>query len=425
MKDNSQVERAFLGAILYDGQRIYEAITLLQPQDLILTSHRQIYCAMVEMSKTGQPIDLITLMDKLQNDGALASIGGVTYLSSLTDGIPGELRAYSKLIVAHSRKRRLSAICELGVQMANDGDDLGTCMERLESGLLSIRSDESKPEATAVKHFAMEALNRMLVMRDSAGELIGYSTGIDQLDESTTGIRHGELWVLGALPGRGKTAFGIQMAANNAKRGNATVFFSLEMSRDQLFLRMLAAESSVPAAKVRNPKWLNESQVQCLMDSTGDIREWPLYVDDSASLTSEELTARAKLYIRRYGAKLIVVDYLRLVESPGRELRERVANAANALRQLAKQENVAVLALSQLRRPPNINDRPTMIDLKESGDVEAHAHCVLLLYQPVDNGEFTHDDEVIIGKQRNGPLGTIPVVFDTKSLKFLPREVRQ
>jgi replicative DNA helicase len=133
--------------------------------------------------------------------------------------------------------------------------------------------------------------------------------------------------------------------------------------------------------------------------------------------------ARAKLAIRRYGVKLIVVDYLRLAEVSGRELRERVGEAANTLRKLAKQENVAVVGLSQLKRPENINDRPSMIDLKESGDIEAHAHTVLLLYQPQDNkGEFTREDEIIIGKQRNGPLGSEPVRFNKDLLQFEPRE---
>jgi replicative DNA helicase len=425
LNDSSQIERALLGSILLDGKRIYESMTLVKLEDFALNSHREIYGAMLELAQSGQGIETTLLAEKLRHSGSLERVGGWSYLGELTTGVGVSFKGYAKGVVEHSRRRRFVSVCELGTSVARDGDELEQCISRVETGLLTIRADENKPEAIALKGFALATLNQMLALRDSPNELIGYSTGVPELDLSTTGVRAGELWVIGALPGRGKTAAGLQIAASAARAGTPTLFFSLEMGKDQLLLRLLSGESGVSATKVRNPRWLNESQIQYLTNSAGDVMEWPLYVDDSSSLTAHELMARAKLYIRRFGVKLIIVDYLRLIEAQGRELRERVANAANCLRQVAKDENVAVVALSQLKRPPNINDRPTMIDLKESGDVEAHAHTVLLLYQPVENGEFTHEDEIIIGKQRNGPLGTVKVVFDTKTLRFLPREGQQ
>jgi replicative DNA helicase len=161
-----------------------------------------------------------------------------------------------------------------------------------------------------------------------------------------------------------------------------------------------------------------------LLKATEQLIEWPLYVDDSASLTLQELTSRARLSVRRNGVKLVVVDYLRLVRSKGRDLREKVGNVADGLRQLAKNENICVVLLSQLARPGDINERPTMLSLKESGDIEAHANIVLLLYMPVDNkNEPTGEDEIIIGKSREGPLGAIPVWLHKSRLQFVPRVV--
>ncbi len=148
-------------------------------------------------------------------------------------------------------------------------------------------------------------------------------------------------------------------------------------------------------------------------------------MDDAPSLSIQALTARARLYIRRHGVKLLVVDYLRLVQAPGKDLRERLGNATDALRQLAKSEKIAVVALSQLRRPESINARPSMLDLKESGDIEAHAHVVLLIYTPVESDSPTGQDEIIIGKNRHGPMGAIEVTFSRERLKFLPRERAQ
>lgn len=253
-------------------------------------------------------------------------------------------------------------------------------------------------------------------------DLIGLATGIQALDDATGGIRSGELWIIGALPGRGKTALGLQIAAANAANGVPTLVFSLEMAKELVLQRILAAISGVKAGRIRNPNFLSERDLRDLQEAAAKCAEWPLYVDESSQLTVDELRARAKLFVRRHRVKLIVADYLRLIRAGGRELREQVGNAADCLRRIAKEENIAVVGLSQLKRPENINDRPNMLGLKESGDIEAHAHVCLLLYQPVnESGEFTHEDEIIIGKQRNGPLGTERVIFDHNTLTFKSR----
>jgi replicative DNA helicase len=187
---------------------------------------------------------------------------------------------------------------------------------------------------------------------------------------------------------------------------------------------LCSAKSTLTATQLSNPQRMRRDLWPELASAAADLAEHPIWIDDSPSLTASQLLARARLYIRRHGVKLIVVDYLRLVDAPGRDLRERVSYVANTLRQLAKTENIAVVLLSQLRRPEGgMNARPSMLDLKESGDIEAHSHVVLLPYLPVgdDGGPMPEEQLLIIGKNRNGSIGSLPVYFDEKRLQFVDR----
>jgi len=240
----------------------------------------------------------------------------------------------------------------------------------------------------------------------------------------TSGVRAGELWTIGALPGRGKTALGVQFLLSNGKQGTPCAAFSLEMHSLEIGRRFLAAYSPISATHVRNPQAIAQANWMPLAECAAEIAQWPIYIDDRSSLKIHELLASARLYIRRYGVRLIVVDYLRLVDAPGRDLRERVGIIADSLRQLAKSEQVSVVLLSQLKRPDGgINARPSMLDLKESGDIEAHSHVVLLPYLPVSDDGSTLPEEqlLIVGKNRNGVIGSLPVYFDEKRLQFLER----
>jgi replicative DNA helicase len=203
--------------------------------------------------------------------------------------------------------------------------------------------------------------------------------------------------------------------------------FSIEMSDIELGKRFLAAnatdDTGFSAWTIRNPRLITRDKDRELVEEIAKVADLPIWVDDRGNLKIDQILASARLFIRRHGVQLIVVDYLQLVQAPGRETRDRVAAVSNALRQLAKSENVAVVQLSQLVRPKNINDRPTMLQLKESGDVEAHSHVIVMPYMPVDEkGELAQNDQVlIVAKNRDGSVGEIPVKFDTKRLQFVER----
>ncbi|SPE34463.1 putative Replicative DNA helicase [Acidobacteriia bacterium SbA2] len=425
---NLDAERSVLATCMQSAEKLCTVATLLRPESFNLPSHRRVFACLVEMVSSSKPIDLISVSEELGKRGDLQQVGGVAYLSDLTSPLMGigSLEHHTHIVSECFRRRRLVEACERGISAANDAsEDTASCLGLVQESLLEIEAATvSRAGAPPAKEFMPEVVHELELEAKQLG-LIGLSTGIPDLDEMTTGHRPGELWAVGGLPGRAKTAFGIQVLMANGQAGVPSVMFSLEMSRGALGKRMLAAHSTIPASHIREPQYIGRDGWPALRHAAADIARWPLYVDDSASLHVRELVARAMLYIRRFKCKLVIVDYLRLVEAPGRDLRERVAYVADALRQLAKMEQVSVLLLSQLRRPQGgLNDIPTMLDLKESGDIEAHAHVVLLLYMPVrDDGELTGRDEIIVGKQREGRTGPVYVTFNKKRLRFEPREV--
>jgi replicative DNA helicase len=426
---NQDSERTVLGCALLDPNALHRVLPLLSAGDFSLDSHRRIYHAIAELAETGEPVDLLTVSDALTVKGQLAAIGGVAYLSSLSDSVGSLARTLNvehpaAVILEKSRRRKARAAAN-ALAAATEDPAISTdeCLLMIQDSLLQIESALGKTTARHVKEFMPEVL-RELEMQAANQGLIGMTTGLHSLDVATGGLRPGELWTIGALPGKGKTTFGVQIMLANAFTGTPACAFSLEMQDLEIGKRFLAAKSTIAAFQIRNPQSIKSDRWLDLTQAAADLSECPIYVDARPSLKIQELLASARLYIRRYGVRLIVVDYLRLVEAPGRELRERVSYVADALRQLAKSERVAVVQLSQLRRPEGgINGRPTMLDLKESGDIEAHSHVVLLPYLPVEeDGKPIPDQELlIIGKNRNGSVGPLPVYFDERRLQFFER----
>ncbi len=423
----SSAESTILGTILLDNPKLYDVQTKLQPEHFSTAAHRRIFSAILTLSEIGRSFEMAELGNHLQRSGDLDKVGGISYLSELIDSaIAGrDLAPFTETVLDAAKRRHLRALCEaVAGQTGEPSHSTDDCLSRLEDTVLRLRTSGAGESATSIRDIVPEVLNEMESIRRMPTEAIGLTTGILSLDRATTGIRNDEYWVLGALPSRGKTVLGIQIAAANAKAGVPTLFFSHEMTRRQLVRRILPAESGVSSSKIRDPRYATAQELSLVQETAGEIAQWPLWIADPDQLTARELVAIARLYIRRYGVKLIVVDYLQLIEAPGRELRERVGAASNALRAIPKTEGVPVVALSQLARPKdrNENSRPVMTDLKESGSIEAHAHVVLLLYRPKnEEGEWTGEDEVIIAKQREGLVGYERVHLDGQKLQFMER----
>jgi len=422
---SAEAERSILGAILLDNRAFNEAAEYLRPEDFSLDSHRRIYARMMDLTESARPVDPVLLVEELDRHRELEAIGDYAYISSLLDGVPDRpsIAHYVRIVKEKAQLRGLISTAQVAIARALDGEKPSEIAGGLLQAVLDVEGQAQMNHALTGHDFMPEVLRDMELEAQSGG-LVGLATGLATLDVVTGGLRKGELIVLGALPGAGKTALACQIIAANAGAGHGVGVFSLEMSRWDLGRRFLSTVTSVSASKIRHPSHIKKEEWPVLVSGAAEIAEWPVWFDDSGTISIAELLARARLFITRMKAKLIVVDYLQLVRMDARDVRERVGKVADALRQLAKAERIPVVLLSQLRRPQNVNDAPTMIDLKESGDIEAHAHVVLLIHVPTAaDGKPMGEDTVIVAKNRNGAKGPVPVTFSPHKLRFYPRAI--
>jgi replicative DNA helicase len=421
------VERSILGAVLLNNKHLYECAGL-KAEHFGLGDNRRIFARMQELDACGKPIDLLTLSDALRTHGELDAIpGGVDYLDELSDGVPDRpsIKHYVDMVRDAAKRRALQDSCEnLIAKLQDPGIDTNQCIAEQEDLLLRLRAAGGVQKVSHVREIVPTVLNEMALQRKHSGELIGLSTGIETIDFMTTGIRPGEYWVVGAAPSRGKTVLGGQIGATTASKGIATLVFSIEMTKEQFVKRMLPKYARLPAWLIRDFRTANDQQQIEAEEAGAQIAQWPIYVVDPEGMTAAEIAATSRLYIRQHEVKLIVVDYLQIIGGQEHEVRHRVANASNVLRGVAKTEKVAVVALSQLRRPSDETQIPSMFDLKETGDIEAHAQTILLIHRPSnEKKEWTGEDLLVIAKQREGLVGAQPVLLDSKKLWFVDREV--
>jgi replicative DNA helicase len=306
--------------------------------------------------------------------------------------------------------------------MLEDGTiDIGEALAITEDACLRVRADAGVKHSYHIRDVVPEVLREFEEIRAHSG-LIGKTTGITKLDAMTTGIRPDEYWIVGARPSRGKTVLGVQIATANAMQNVPTLFFSFEMTRRQIVRRMLPFFSDIEAWKIRDPRNASVTDMRYIHETSQRLTEMPLWVVDPDGMKASDVLAAAHFHIHRYGIKLIVVDYLQIIRGPQRDIRERVTHCSNMLRSIPKMHGVSLVATSQLRRLEDENSRPSMSDLKESGDIEAHAHTVLLIHRPIKDRRWTGEDELVVAKQREGLVGTAKVWLSDAKLWFVERE---
>jgi replicative DNA helicase len=423
MPANEQAEKSILGGILQNNGLFYQAAGLLS-QTFSLSAHSSIWEAMCDLHAMGQPIDIVTLPEQLEKRGKLESVNGTAYLMELTMGLPERtsIEVWVKLVRDKAYRRWLIEQCQLAEARLYDSSiDTADCMAVMEDAALRVRADAGVKSSHHISEIVPEVITELENIRKREG-LIGFTTGVPCVDRSTTGIRPDEYWVIGARPSRGKTVLGVQIAAANAMLGVPVLAFSFEMTRRQFVRRMIPNHSEIPAFKVRDPRYMSASEMDDARACGRRLEKLPLWVVDPDGMKSSELTSAAKFHIHRHGVKLIVVDYLQIIRGPQRELKERVAACSNALRSIPKTEGVPVVVLSQLRRLDDENGIPSMADLKETGDIEAHAHTILLLSRPKnDRNQWSGNDQIIIAKQREGLVGSESVTLNESRLAFFDR----
>jgi replicative DNA helicase len=428
MPASYDAERTILGAILLDPERVLEIAAILHADDFSLDSHRRIFLRMVETFQEFESVDIVTLAETLNQHKETESVGGVAYLCSLTDGLPRRpvIDDYLKIVKDKALARRILRICTDLTARAYSQDEpaLAIATRGIHEISAMVEGCQTKPDVFGAEEMATDSEFRLL---DNPVETTSIATGITKLDEQTGGgIRLGELWVIGASPSRGKTTLARQIVKGAIMRGVSAYVHSGEMTKESWVDVTACLIADMPAWKILEPGLLSpHEKEQVLRPALRELAKLPLRVSDSGGIHLDKLMWIATREKRQRDIKLFVVDYAQIIQAPGRDPREQVTNVAQRLRLFAKAENVATVLLSQSPRPEgrNINARPTMFSLKESGALEEAAHTVILPYRPVEpeTSVFTGEDELIIGKQRWGSIGSIPVNLNGKLLKFEAR----
>lgn len=427
-------EQSVIGAMLLDKHAITKALEILQPDSFYRDAHRCIYEAMLELFDRGEPVDLVTVTDALRKAGRLEQAGGVIYVTDLLNSVPtaANIEHYAKIVEEKATLRRLIDAGTQIVSQAYDGsEDVDQILDQAEKAVFGIALKRVREGFHKIDSVIKGVLDKIDSLYGKKEAITGMPSGFADLDQLTAGFQNSDLIILAARPSVGKTAFALNIALNLAiKHKIPAAMFSLEMSKEQLAQRMLCSEAEINAQKLKTAS-LPDIGWKKLTRALGRLSEAPIFIDDSPSLTSTEIRAKARRLKIERGLGLIVVDYLQLMRGrPRVENRvQEISEIARSLKTLARELEVPVIALSQLSRAvEQRTDRiPRLSDLRESGEIEQTADLVMFIhregyYNPMS--ERGNIAEIIIAKQRNGPVGTVELVFRKEIAKFVNKESR-
>jgi replicative DNA helicase len=429
---NLEAERSVLGAILLHNDAFNLAAEVIDSQDFFRDAHRRIFDKMVKLAERGDAIDLVTLKEELSRSGELEEVGGPAYIAALVDGVPRSTNVdhYARIIKEKSTLRSLIFSANKIVASAYDAEeDADVILDQAEHAIFAIADDRVRDGFVSLKdlaHGSLEAIEKL----HSRKELVtGVPTGFTDLDEMTSGLQPSDLIIVAARPSMGKTSLVLNMAQHVGTKTDMTVgIFSLEMSKEQLFLRMLTAEARIDAHRLRGG-FLGERDWGKLSQAIGTLSEARIFIDDTPSIGVLEMRAKCRRLASEHGLHLVIVDYVQLMQGRGRfENRTlELASISRSLKGLAKELNVPIVVLSQLSRAPESRSdrRPQLSDLRESGALEQDADLVIFIYRedmyadknaPPTDAQGTA--ELIIGKQRNGPTGVVRLAFIREFTRF-------
>jgi len=429
LPSNLDAERSILGAILLDNNALNAAIEALKPEDFFLDQHRRVFNQMISLGENQQAIDLVTLTEELHRRGELEAAGGAPYLASLADGMPrvSNVQHYARIVKEKAVLRNLIHATHNIQQRAFEGDDgVDAILDNAESTIFALAEDRVRAGLIPAKDIVRDNFERLEKIFREGKSVTGIPTGYTELDKLTSGLQPSELVILAARPSQGKTALALNIMENVAVRaGHPVAMFSLEMSRESLLQRLVAAIAQIDAHKFRTGH-LSKQDWSHMTEALGTISSAPLWIDDSGSNTVLEIGAKARRLKRDKGLSLLVVDYLQLITARGRfgNRQEEVASISRGLKGLAKELQIPVLVLSQLTRAPERNERgPQLSDLRESGAIEQDADVVMFIYRPHffkagATPEEREETELKIAKQRNGPVDSVKFVFRSRFTRF-------
>lgn len=424
-----EAERAILGAILLNNDIYYGAAATLSADEFFVDSHKRIYRAMCALGEDSSGIDLVTLTEELRRRKEIEAVGGITYVSSLTDGLPqrDNVEHYLEIVRSKAQLRALIHACNSAIGRAMEqSDEAKEILADAQTQLLEVLAHNHKPQAVRLSVALDELFAVMRETRKIAGnrKAAGLKTGLDKLDAMTTGYHLGETTVIGGSTAEGKSSLALQCIRENLRDDVACCFFTIEMLRRQIAARLLAREADVLPTQLRDSRLLeNLFDIEQVNKHKKLLATLPLFLDETSDLSVDEIVMRARMHARRDNVKLVIVDFLQLVNVPrAQSAHERISTAMKRLRDFGKAENVHMLILSQITVREGKKSRPNKFALRESGDIASFANNIILCWRPQDeSGNYIGGDELIVDKQREGATGKIDVRYDTKKLLFEER----
>ncbi|WP_147536009.1 replicative DNA helicase [Bacillus marasmi] len=432
---NIEAEQAVLGAIFLEPAALIMASEILIPEDFYRSSHQKIFGVMLKLNDQGKAVDLITVTEELAAAKLLEDTGGVRYLSELAASVPtaANIEYYAKIVEEKSILRRL---IRTAAGIAQDGyereDEVTALLGEAEKSILEVAQRKNAGAFHNIKDVLVRTYDNIELLTNRKGDITGIATGFAELDRMTAGFQRNDLIIVGARPSVGKTAFALNIAQNVAtKTGENVAIFSLEMGAEQLVMRMLCAEGNINAQNLRTGALTDEDWGKLTM-AMGSLSNAGIFIDDTPGVRIGEIRSKCRRLKQEHGLGMILIDYLQLIQGDGRSGENRqqeVSEISRSLKQLARELQVPVIALSQLSRgvEQRQDKRPMMSDIRESGSIEQDADIVAFLYRDDYYDKETENKniiEIIIAKQRNGPVGTVSLAFVKEYNKFVNLETR-
>jgi replicative DNA helicase len=429
---NIDAERSTLGSMLLEKEAIEKGTELLKPEDFYREAHRVIFEVITHLSNKGEPIDIITVSEELTRRNMLDKVGGIAYLTALANAVPtaANIEYYAKIVAEKSLLRSVISVATTIVGMGYEGaEDVNVILDEAEKQIFQITQRRNTKGFVSLRNILIETFERIEKLYESKGGVTGLPTGFTDFNRMTAGLQPSDLIILAARPSMGKTTFALNIAQSaSVDQKIPVVIFSLEMSKEQLALKLLCSEAGVDNQRIRTGT-LMDSDWPRLSHALGSLSEAAMFIDDTPGISALDIRARARRIKAEYGLGLIVIDYLQLMQSKNRSenRQQEVSEISRTLKSLARELNVPVIALSQLSRAveQRTDKRPNLSDLRESGSLEQDADLVAFLYREdyynpdTDKKNIT---ELIIAKQRNGPVGTVDLLFQKEFSKFVGLE---
>ena len=426
---NIEAEKAVLGAIMTKPDAITDVSRIIKSEDFYRKQHQIVYETIMDLVSANEPTDLITIMESLRKNKRLDDVGGVVYVTALANSVITAANAvkHAHMVRDAAQLRRLIEAADQVSAMAYDNsEEVPSIMDKAQRLILSAVADETSGSGfVQIKDIIWDVVDRLDKLSETGGGLTGLASGFRDLDRMTAGFQKSDLILVAARPSMGKTAFTLNIASYMIRHGQTVAFFSLEMGREQLALRLMSSEGNIDSQRL-NTGQISTDEWMKFMETCSKLALRPIYIDDTPGISVMELQSKARRLKAERGLDIIMIDYLQLMQgrttNVGDNRQQEISEISRSLKALARELNVPVIALSQLSRGVESRQikRPMLSDLRESGSLEQDADIVMFLYREdyYDQDTDNKNTEVIIAKHRNGPIGTVQLYFQKEYTKF-------